>query len=112
MSLMNVVVDHKSKLSLENETFLNDQAYFEAAQKRFYEILNQDENENYIEIPFNIIADGLEEQFKMLPIQVLKSYGLESKSETPNYLAISEFLNKRFKFDTDDIPEISPLKGI
>lgn len=112
MSLTNVVVDYKSKLSLEHETFTNEEAYFGAVQKRFHEILKLDEGENYVEIPFDLIKDGLEKQFKMLSIQVLKSYGLESKSETPDYIAISEFLNKRFKFDTDDVPEISPLKDI
>ena len=40
---------------------------------------------------------------------VLGALNLENKAKFPNFPAIKDFLNYRFNYGIDDIPELSPL---
>jgi len=45
-------------------------------------------------------------------VHTLQTYGLSSKSITPNFKAIKEFLDIRFNISKDDFQENNPLKDI
>jgi len=70
----------------------------------------QDEKDTFVEIPLEyLIGEEFDFQLKHLPVHVLESFDLENKSRFPNPEPIKEFLNERFNFAIDDVPEISPF---
>lgn len=110
MALMNCVINIKAKrdLKMVSPKATNfDQLY----RKKMFELSKIPEKENYIEISNEELIEGTNNQLKMTPIQVLRSFGLQNKIHmhigTEN---IRNILNKKFNFDSDDFPELSPLK--
>lgn len=112
LALYNKIIDlkAKNKLRQKNKTYSIDKEYVEDLQKAFFEIMKLDENEYYVEIPLNeILGDKLVFQLEQIPIFVLNSFGLENKSRYPNIKAVRELLNLKFRFNIDEIQELSPF---
>ena len=112
MALFNTIINLKAQniLRQNGEKYMSDQEWVEDLQKTISEIMWLDEEETYVEIPLYIIyGENFDLQIQLLPIHVLESFGLESKSRFPNSNALKEFLNERFWFNTDDIMELSPF---
>lgn len=76
----------------------------------FYEISLKDESETYVEIPLaELIGKNLEFQLEQVCVSVLKSFGIEDKSRFPNFKALYIFLTERFRFQEDELEELSPF---
>ena len=100
----------KNLLRQNGKTYVNDEEWLEDVQKTFHEIRFKDEKETYIEIPITeIIGKNLDLQLKQISTHVLKSFGLEHKSRFPNFAALHTFLNERFRFQEDEVEELSPF---
>lgn len=112
LALYNNILDLKAKnlLAQNGKTYANDEEWLEDFQKTFHEIRFKDETETYVEIPINaLIGENLELQLKQISAHVLKSFGLEDKSRFPNFEALKSFLNERFRFQEDEVEELSPF---
>ncbi|MDX1829268.1 MAG: hypothetical protein R3342_06950 [Lutibacter sp.] len=112
LALYNNIVDLKAKnlLGQNSKTYSNDEEWLEDFQKTFHKIRFKDESETYVEIPISeLIGQNLELQLKQVAHHVLKSFGLEDKSRFPNFEALKSFLNERFRFQEDEVIELSPF---
>ncbi|MFK7808534.1 MAG: hypothetical protein AB8F74_12085 [Saprospiraceae bacterium] len=77
----------------------------------FFDLMQTPESQSYVEIPISLFSDkNFKINMDIMLGSVLAAYKLQSRSNTPNFLAIREFLNKRFKFNELDMPEKSPFK--
>lgn len=115
LALYNNIVDLKAKnlLGQNGKTYSNDEEWLEDFQKTFHEIRFKDETETYVEIPISeLIGHNLELQLKQVAHHVLKSFGLEDKSRFPNFEALKLFLNERFRFQEDEVIELSPFNNV
>jgi len=113
LALYNNILDLKAKniLRQNGKTYTNDEEWLVDFQRAFLEIRFKDETETYVEIPIKeIIGKNLDLQLKHLSINVLKSFGLENKSRFPNFDAVKAFLIERFRFQDDEIEELSPFR--
>jgi hypothetical protein len=111
-ALYNNIADLKAKnfLQQNGKKYTNHDEWLEDFQEVFQEIIFKNETETYVEIPMNqVLGDNLEFQLKHLCILVLKSFGLENKSRFPNFIALREFLKVRFRFQEDEVKELSPF---
>ena len=113
LALYNVILDQKAKIILRQngKTYSNDEEWLEDFQREIHKLMYLNEKESYVEIPLEyILGDNFDFQIEHLTVHVLESFGLENKSRFPNPRAIKEFLNERFNFAIDDVPEMSPFK--
>lgn len=114
MALFNFIINRKANITIiqKGKIYSTEQERMEDHYQTINEISKMDERENYLDIPlYEIMGPGfLVQLYKVLPFIVLEAYGLECKSKFPNPDAVRMFLNDRFKFHEDDIPELSPLK--
>jgi hypothetical protein len=112
LALYNNILDLKAKnlLAQNGKSYANDEEWLEDFQKTFHEIRFKDETETYVEIPVSeLICENLEFQLKQISAHVLKSFGLEDKSRFPNFEALKSFLDERFRFQEDEVEELSPF---
>jgi len=113
LALFNTIIDLKAKNILwhNGRKYTSDLEWIEDLQRTVDEIMNLDEKETYIEIPVDvIIGENFDRQMGLVPVHVLRSYGLESKSRFPDPIALRKFLNEKFRFNTDDVKELSPFR--
>lgn len=112
LTLYNNIVDLKAKniLAHSGKKYETEEEWLEDFQKTLHEIRFKDESETYVEIPISeLIGQNLEIQLNQISAHVLKSFGLENKSRFPNFEAIRSFLNERFRFQKDEVEELSPF---
>ena len=112
LALYNNIVDLKAKnlLAQNGKKYATEEEWLEDFQKTFHEIRFKDESETYVEIPISeLIGQNLEIQLNQISAHVLKSFGLENKSRFPNFEALRSFLNERFRFQKDEVEELSPF---
>lgn len=112
-AISNFIVKSKAEAKIKDKTFNSDDQYFDALQKAMNEILKLDEDE----FPMVFPTEAFEpEEFKMQLKVFLTSFGtnmgLEIRQSLPNFEAVRDFLNQRFNFNTDDVPDRSFLKDI
>lgn len=114
MALMNTIINYKAnnEITAQKRNYSHEdeqRLHFQEIIKRLYE--EGETAENYIDIPIGILlGENLEMHLEQSGHYVLKSFGLENRSRFPNYRAIRELLNSRFRYDTDDSPTNSPFK--
>jgi len=83
---------------------LGPNAPSEKYQTRFFELMNQPENEDSEPIPIvEFSKKRLHFQLHSSMLSTLKSLGFEIHQQTPDFNAISIFLGKRYNYWTDDI---------
>ena len=112
LALYNNIVDLKAKnlLAQNGKKYATEEEWLEDFQKTFHEIRFKDESETYVEIPISeLIGQNLEIQLNQISAHVLKSFGLENKSRFPIFEALRRFLNERFRFQNDEVEELSPF---
>ena len=110
MSIYNHILTYKANLMFSGKTFATDKIARDEFQKLFRAIRQMDENENYVQFPLDYFT-GVEFQFQLDQTAhlVISTWGLENKASFPNFPALKDFLNHRFNFGVDDLPELSPL---
>src|SRR5690606_6997368 len=114
MALYNNINDLKANnlLRQNGKEYTSHKERSEEFQKTFHEIRLKDEEETYMEIPLSeIIGPNLDLKLKMISAYVLKSYGLDDKSRFPNFEALKQFLDERFRFMEDEVEELSPFRS-
>lgn len=112
LALYNNIIDLKAKnlIGQNGKKYANDDEWLEDFQNVFHEIRFKDETETYVDIPISeLIGQNIELQLKQINAHVLKSFGLEDKSRFPNFEALKRFLNERFRFQEDEVEELSPF---
>lgn len=115
LALFNNIINLKANnfLGQNGKFYKSEDEYINDLKSTIENIIEKDESDNYIEIPLKeIIGDNLYFQLKRIPITVLNSYGLENKSRYPNIKAVRELLNRKFRFNIDEIEVLSPFKNI
>ncbi|UCS93287.1 hypothetical protein KZP23_22000 [Echinicola marina] len=112
MNMQNFMINYKVQ-RFERKEFKSELEYVEHIQKKMLEYMNMDEKDCYVQFPLKAFqSKEFMEQFNISLIAVLKTYGLETKSMTPNFKAIKEFLDVRFNLSNDDYNENNPLRDI
>lgn len=111
LAIYNHVCSYKANRLNSGKVLPSDELIREAYQKAFDEIRKTDERENFIDFPLDYF-NGPEFRFQLEQTSfiVLGTWGLQNRASFPNFPAIRDFLNHRFNFGIDDIPELSPLK--
>lgn len=113
-NIQNFMINYKIRI-FEKEIFSNsnDVEIHDRLQKAFFKYVNMDEKDCYIKFPFEAFkSDDFKNQFNIGLLSILKTYGLETKLMTPNFIAIKELLDIRFNMRNDDFDENNPLKEI
>ncbi len=114
LALFNNIIDLKAKniLNQNGKTYSSDDERVVDLQNTFTELTKISEKETYVEIPVKeLIGDNLDIQIDKVPIYTLNSFGLQNKTMFPNSKAVRQFLNDRFRFDKDEIIELSPFRN-
>lgn len=112
MNIFNFIINYKIKV-FEKIEISED----EDKMKRFRDMMikykNMDEKDCYIDFPLEAFkTEEFKAQLRINYVTVLNYFGLESKSITPNFEAIKEFLDVRFNFKDDNFDENNPLQDI
>lgn len=110
LSIYNHILSYKVSKIVSKETFASEDIKREEFQKTFFELRKKDESEIYVEFPLDYFT-GQEFQLQLdqTAFLVLGALELENKASFPNFPAIKDFLNHRFNYGVDDMPELSPL---
>lgn len=110
LSIYNHILSYKVSKIVSKKTFATEDNKREEFQKTFFEFQKKDESEIYVEFPLDYF-NGNEFQFQLdqTAFIVLGALDLENKARFPNFPAIKDFLNHRFNYGIDDIPELSKL---
>lgn len=110
LSIVNHILSYKVNRVLSDKRFGTDDIKRIEFQKKAHNILQKDEKETYVQFPLEYFTgDEFKFQLEQVPFIVLRNWGLENKAQFPNFPAIKDFLNYRFNYGVDDIPELSPL---
>lgn len=112
LALYNNIINLKAKnlLAQNGRTYTTKEEWLVDFQKTIHEIRFKEESETYVEIPISeLIGQNLEIQLNQISAHVIKSFGLENKSRFPNFNALRGFLNERFRFQKDEVEELSPF---
>ncbi len=112
-ALSNFIVKCKAEAKIKHNTFTSDDEYFDALQKAMNEILKLDEDEFPMAFPPEAFEpEGFKMQLKVFLTSFGTNMGLEIRQSLPNFDAVRDFLNQRFNFNSDDVPDRSFLKDI
>jgi hypothetical protein len=112
MSLMNSVVDLKTKLSMNNASD-TDPDFEIKYQQAFFKMTKILEKDNYIELSVPDLIENMKMQLDALPVQVLRSFNLQHKIRMfKDTSVVTQVLNSKFNFNIDDLHELSPFSDI
>lgn len=110
LSILNHILSYKVNRILSEKKFETEDIKRIEFQKEAHNILQKDEKETYVQFPLEYFTgDEFKFQLEQVPFIVLRNWGLENKAQFPNFPAIKDFLNYRFNYGIDDMPELSPL---
>lgn len=113
LAIMNFVVNYKVSKKIDNITFPSGEERNKAIQKGFHEMINIDESENLVKFPAEAFeTDKFKTQFNIGLISVLQTWKLESHATMPNFKAVRDFLNIRFRFNIDDLRDGNLLSDV
>lgn len=113
IALMNYVINTKVIGYVRSITATDEGERKAAFEAEFSRIFKLNESECYIEIPVECLQTK-EFHFSLdkMPIDTLRSFGLQNNMAYPNFKAIRSFLNKRFNFNVDYFDDNNPLKRV
>ena len=110
MAMYNHILSYKASLPIREQSFPTDEAYRGAYESEFEKIRRDDESVNYVQFPLQyFIGDEFELQLNHTGYLVMRTWGLENRARFPNFPAIRDLLNHRFKYGIDDIKSLSPF---
>jgi hypothetical protein len=113
IALMNYVLNTKVNSYMRSVTATDEDEIRATFEAEFNRIFNLCENECYMEMPVEWLRTK-DFQFNLdkMPIDTLRSFGLQNNMAYPNFTATRSFLNKRFNFNVDDFDDNNPLKSV
>ena len=112
LAICNNILDLKAKniISQNDKTYSSDNEWLADLKNIVKELVKLDENETYVKIPIKeLIGDNIDIQIDKVPIHTLHSFGLQNKTIFPNSKSVRQLLNDRFRFDKDEVIELSPF---
>ncbi len=110
LAILNHIASYKLNVEMASKSFISELEKQNTLNNISNGIINTDESENYVPLPLDYFLDpSFKFQLKQVAHCVLNSWGLENKSQFPNFSAIQEFLTVRFNFAIDDDLSKSPL---
>lgn len=113
LAMFNFILDQKAKKILDEKNITIEEIWLKEFNKTFNDLLNKPEDSFHMLFPPEAFkTESFQLQFDQLPLYVLRSWGLEYRAKSPNFYAIKEFLNIRFRFNQDDTFEGNLLKGV
>lgn len=112
LNIFNFMINYKIN-TFEKFDSDNSEEIAKHFQLMFRKYHDMDEKDCYVEFPLKAFKNEMfNAQFDVSFASIIKSYGLENKSLTPNLKAIKEFMDVRFNLNNDDYDENNPLKDI
>jgi len=106
LSMMNFMVNYKTQLEIENQTFESEEQHLAEFNRIFHEIMNKEEKDYYVEFPLAAFkSDDFEFQLNNTIVIILKSFGLENNARFPNFKSVKELLDIRFNMKNDNYSE-------
>jgi len=113
LAMTNFIVDYKSKLTIKGEIDLNTEEGHKLFNEAFRKTMDEDEEVFKVKFPSEAFTpESFQIPMNRVPYYCLRSWGLECRSSIPMLEAIREFLNKRFRFDIDNVDDGNPLKDV
>ncbi len=113
LSMLNFILNYKIQLLIKREDFGDDVTFQEAYNKKYFELLDLDEDEFYVKFPVEAFKSSeFTMQLNHTLVIILQSYDLENKARFPNFNSIKHFLDKRFNVSEDESEEDNLLQGI
>ncbi len=110
-AVMNCAISYKANHQLQNKQFASEKEHIQALEEVMGQLMRQDEQDYYVTFPLEAFkGKEFKDQLILNSSFVLASYGLENKSQTPNFEAIRELLTVRFNMQTDTTEEGNPLR--
>lgn len=112
LSMFNFIISYKIN-TFEKLKSGNPNEVSEHLKKMHIKYRKMDEKNCYVEFPLEAFKTvGFKTQLEISFGSIIQTYGLESKSATPNFKAIKEFLDVRFNLANDDFNENNPIIDI
>ena len=109
-AMSNYMLSYKATRQLEGQKFASAEEYEQALRVGMGRIWKLDEQECYMFFPLEAFkTKEFRDQLEMNALFVLKSYGLENKSQTPNFDAIRDLLSVRFRMQADNTEDDNPF---
>lgn len=114
-NISNFIINYKIQTfeNIDSLKNMNDIEYSQLMNKLYMKYHNMDEKERYIYFPVKAFkSESFLLGFDVVILSALSTYGLESKSSTPNPSSIKSFLEIKFNFTNDLFEENNPLSYI
>lgn len=109
-AMANYMLSYKVTRQIEGQKFASAEEYEQALRVGMGKMWQLDEQKCYTFFPLEAFeTKEFRDQLEMNALFVLKSYGLENKSQTPNFDAIRDLLSIRFRMQTDNTEEDNPF---
>lgn len=109
VALSNHIVSNMVNDIIQQGSYTTEEDMIKDYEVHFRRITRLDGKDNYISLSMDDLLSDFESQLNQLPTYVLERWELEHKAKYPDFIAIRDFLNVRFNFNIDDMPESSPL---
>lgn len=110
LAMYNHILNYKTQGYVRQRDFSSEKEFEKRFQEVFWELGKVDEQQTYVEFPLDFFMDKhFEFQLNNVLVLILRRWELENKSRFPNFNSLRQFLNDRFNFGQDDLPEESPL---
>ncbi|WP_139926185.1 dsDNA nuclease domain-containing protein [Hymenobacter sp. DG01] len=109
-AMANYMLTYKVTRQLKARKFASAEEYEHALRVGMGKMSQLDEQECYTVFPLEAFkTKEFSDQLEMDALFVLRSYGLENKSQTPNFEAIRDLLSVRFRLQADNTDEDNPF---
>jgi hypothetical protein len=113
LSITNFMLNYKTRLQINQQTFETEEQGIEAYNKLFREIQSKDEKDCYVDFPLEAFQSAeFKFQLNHTIVIVLEACGFENKSRFPNFSATKELLDIRFNMKNDMSNEGNPLSDV
>jgi hypothetical protein len=109
-AIFNFIASKKANLEMRGKHFPSDELRIREMTEFIDRIKDLDEKDTYLECTLDEFMTPLFDFFLLQVVErVANTWGLYNKVHFPNLKGIREFLNVRFNFSVDDLPELSIL---
>lgn len=110
MSIMNFLLSSKANNNIEALLTENEEENERIFSEEFRRLHDLPEEDCYVDFPLSTLKlPRFLFHLEQMPIDTLGSFGLYNNMKHPNFAFVHSLMNKRFRFNIDDLPENSPL---
>ncbi len=110
MAIRDYLLNMKANMNVNALLSDNEEENERLFREEFWRLHDLPEEDCYVEFPLSILkSQRFIFHLEQMPIDTLGSFGLYNNMKHPNFTVVHLLMNKRFKFNIDDLPENSPL---